>query len=207
MRMAMEDGELCHGDPATAERRRSAPDRGTAMDSGRRGGRGPHPPLVERRHELHGRRSSARAASSRPILRRAAGPTQIVETINGTYCRVLEDRHASRPHFARLLLQHRPGGGRRGKRDVAYSFDPRIAYDEQSQRFFVAGDDNPQGANSFIIAVSNSSDATAGWKAWKVASDPTELAVDGLSDARAQPRRRLPRRQHVPDPRKREPPR
>ena len=58
---------------------------------------------------------------------------------------------------------------------VTYSYDPRIAYDEQSQRFFVVGDDNPQGDNSFIIAVSNSSDATAGWKAWKVDSDPTNL--------------------------------
>ena len=55
---------------------------------------------------------------------------------------------------------------------TGFSFDPRIAFDGQSQRFFVAGDDNGGGANSFIIAVSNSADATAGWKAWKVNSDP-----------------------------------
>src|SRR4051812_25079876 len=109
-----------------------------------------------------------------PDTQGAAGPTQLVETINGVYSVYSKTgavvTQTSLDSFFNTALAAGGGGS-----VVGFSFDPRIAYDQQSQRFFVAGDDNPQDVNSFIIAVSNSSDATAGWKAWKVDSDPTNL--------------------------------
>src|SRR5262249_30239354 len=107
-----------------------------------------------------------------PDTQGAAGPTQLVEIINGAFAvysktGTLISRTSLDSFFNTALAAG--GGG-----SVAnFSYDPRIAYDEQSQRFFIAGDDNPQAANSFIVGVSNSSDATGGWKAWKVDSDPT----------------------------------
>ncbi len=107
-----------------------------------------------------------------PDTQGAAGPTQLVETLNGVYSVYSKTgavvARTSLDTFFNTALSAGGGGTVTG-----FSFDPRIAYDGQSQRFFVAGDDNAQGVNSFIVAVSNSSDATAGWKAWKVAADPT----------------------------------
>ncbi len=107
-----------------------------------------------------------------PDTQGAAGPTQLVETINNSVSIFSKTgallSQTSLDSFFNTALAAGGGG------TVAnFSYDPRIVYDPQSQRFFVAGDDNPQQHNSFIIAVSNSSDATAGWKAWKVNSDPT----------------------------------
>ena len=107
-----------------------------------------------------------------PDTQGAAGPTQLVETINNSFS-VFSKTGAliSQTSLDSFFNTALAAGG--GGTVTNFSYDPRIIYDEQSQRFFVAGDDNPDLANSFIIAVSNSSDATAGWKAWKVASDPT----------------------------------
>ena len=107
-----------------------------------------------------------------PDTQAAAGPTQIVETVNGSVTVYSKTgttvSQESLDTFFNTALSAGGGGS-----VVGYSYDPRISYDPQSQRFFVAGDDNGGGVNSFLIAVSNSSDATAGWKAWAVASDPT----------------------------------
>ncbi|MFI5460268.1 MAG: hypothetical protein ACHRXM_33035 [Isosphaerales bacterium] len=107
-----------------------------------------------------------------PDTQGAAGPTQLVETLNGTVSVFSKIgsllSQTTLDSFFNTALTAGGGGS-----VTSNSFDPRIAYDEQSQRFFVAGDDNGGAANSFLIAVSNSSDATAGWKAWKVNSDPS----------------------------------
>lgn len=108
-----------------------------------------------------------------PDTQGAAGPTQLVQTINGVFSIYSKTgaliSQSTLDSFFNTALSHGGGGT-----VTTYSYDPRIIYDTQSQRYFVAGDDNPDAANSFIIAVSNSSDATAGWKAWKVNSDPTQ---------------------------------
>jgi hypothetical protein len=52
-----------------------------------------------------------------------------------------------------------------------FAFDPRILYDPYSKRWFASAADAPGAANSFLIGVSNSSDPTAGWKAFKIDSD------------------------------------
>ena len=107
-----------------------------------------------------------------PDTQGAAGPTQLVETLNGVVSVFSKTgalaTQTDLDSFFNTALSAGGGGSVKG-----FSFDPRIAFDDQSQRFFVAGDDNGGAANSFIIAVSNSADATAGWKAWKVNSDPT----------------------------------
>ncbi len=107
-----------------------------------------------------------------PDTQGAAGPTQLVETINNSFTVFSKTgtlvEQTSLDSFFNTALAAGGGGT-----VTSYSYDPRIIYDPQGQRYFVAGDDNPDGVNSFIIAVSSSSDATAGWKAWKVNSDPT----------------------------------
>src|SRR6185436_2077396 len=52
------------------------------------------------------------------------------------------------------------------------AFDPRVLYDPHAQRWYALAVDNflgngVTGANSFLLAVSNSSDPTAGWKGFK----------------------------------------
>jgi hypothetical protein len=107
-----------------------------------------------------------------PDTQGAAGPTQLVETINGAVSVYSKTgTRISQTSLNSFFNTALAAGG--GGTVTNYAFDPRIIYDEQSQRFFVSGDNNVQAANSFIIAVSNSSDATAGWKALKVSSDPT----------------------------------
>ncbi len=109
-----------------------------------------------------------------PDTEGAAGPTQLVQVINNSMSIFSKTgaliSQTSLDSFFNTALS-KGGGGT----VTNFSYDPRILYDPQSQRFFVSGDDNPDKANSFIIAVSNSSDATAGWKAWKVASDPSDV--------------------------------
>lgn len=53
----------------------------------------------------------------------------------------------------------------------SFAFDPRVVYDQASQRWFAASVDNAGNANNFLVAVSNSSDATAGWKGFAIDSD------------------------------------
>src|SRR6478735_4668662 len=71
-----------------------------------------------------------------PDTQGAAGPTQIVETINGIYAVYSKTgtqlARTSLDSFFNTALAAGGGGS-----VVTYSYDPRIAYDEQSQRFFV----------------------------------------------------------------------
>ncbi len=51
------------------------------------------------------------------------------------------------------------------------SFDPRILYDPHARRWYAAAVDNGQHANSFLFAVSSSSDPTQPWTGFKIDSD------------------------------------
>ncbi len=53
----------------------------------------------------------------------------------------------------------------------SFSFDPRINYDAASGRWFAASVDNGGAANNYLVAVSNTSDPTAGWTGFKIDSD------------------------------------
>jgi hypothetical protein len=53
----------------------------------------------------------------------------------------------------------------------SFAFDPRVLYDSASKRWFAASVDNAFGPNNFLVAVSNSSDPTQGWKAFAIPSD------------------------------------
>src|SRR5262249_13169662 len=53
----------------------------------------------------------------------------------------------------------------------SFAFDPRVTYDSSSGRWFAASADNSLGPNNFLVAVSNSSDPTQGWKGFAIPSD------------------------------------
>ena len=53
-----------------------------------------------------------------------------------------------------------------------YSFDPRIVYDASTERWFATSVDNKKAANRILVAVSNTSDPTDGWKGYAFDGDP-----------------------------------
>ncbi|MBC8109244.1 MAG: hypothetical protein H7Z14_21840 [Anaerolineae bacterium] len=56
------------------------------------------------------------------------------------------------------------------------SFDPRVLYDPYSKRWFAcAADNSSSAASSFLVAVSNSADPTAGWKSFRIDADASNV--------------------------------
>ena len=98
----------------------------------------------------------------------AVGPTHVVEILNGRYA-VYRKSDGVRVQTS-TLNQFWTGAG---QTPTGSSFDPRILYDAASQRWFAASVDNARAANNFLVAVSKTSDPTAGWDAFKVDSDAT----------------------------------
>lgn len=99
----------------------------------------------------------------------AVGATQAVELLNGRY--VVYNKSTGAVQTSSNLNTFwtnagvTPSGG--------FAFDPRVVYDAGSGRWFAAAADNAGGVNSFLVAVSNTSDPLSGWKAFKIASDTT----------------------------------
>jgi hypothetical protein len=58
------------------------------------------------------------------------------------------------------------------------AFDPRVLYDPHAKRWYAVAVDNFNNGspllNSFLFAISNSSDPTAGWKGFKIDSDSND---------------------------------
>jgi hypothetical protein len=52
------------------------------------------------------------------------------------------------------------------------TFDPRVVYDKVTQRWFASALDSGSPTNNFLLAISNSSDPTAGWKGFSIAGAP-----------------------------------
>lgn len=98
----------------------------------------------------------------------AVGQNQIVELINGGY--TVFDKTTGAVIQRSTLDQFWTNSG---VTPTNSSYDPRILYDSSSQRWFAAALDNANQANNFLVAVSNSSDLTSGWKAFKIDSDST----------------------------------
>ena len=97
----------------------------------------------------------------------AVGPNHFVELVNGVY-RVY-DKAGSVVQTSSLdgfwtAAGVTPTG--------TFSFDPRVLYDPESERWFAASTDAPGQLNHFLLAVSNTSDPTAGWHAVALDSDP-----------------------------------
>jgi hypothetical protein len=101
------------------------------------------------------------------------GPTDVAQLINGTfsvYNKTTGAEIGSPQQSNNWWNQYLPNGQTvSGSR----AFNQRIVYDAAIGRWFAAGLDNPggSGGNSFLVAVSSSSDPTGSWSAFKIASD------------------------------------
>jgi hypothetical protein len=56
------------------------------------------------------------------------------------------------------------------------TFDPRVLYDPQTDRFFATALDNEGAPNRMLVAVSRDGDPTQGWTGFSFASDPSKTA-------------------------------
>jgi len=99
----------------------------------------------------------------------AVGPDQFVELLNGQYS-VYRNTDGVRVQSSTLNDFWRNAGVTPAG---SFAFDPRITYDSSSGRWFAAAADNSFGPNNFLVAVSNSSNPTQGWKAFAIPSDST----------------------------------
>lgn len=97
----------------------------------------------------------------------AVGEDHIVELFNGRYS-VYDKSSNTRVQTSTLdQFWTNTGVNFRG----SYTFDPRVAYDPFSQRWFAVSADNAGFDNNFLVAVSNSSDPTTGWTGFAIDSD------------------------------------
>lgn len=95
----------------------------------------------------------------------AVGPNHIVELINGRYA--VYDRSGTFQAASSLDDFWTHAGVSYGN----FTFDPRVLYDPFSSRWYATAVDNHSGANSILLAVSNSADPTAGWSGIAIDSD------------------------------------
>jgi PEP-CTERM motif-containing protein len=103
----------------------------------------------------------------------AAGPDQYVELLNGRYS-VYRNTDGVRVQTSTLNDFWRNAGVVPAG---SFAFDPRVLYDSASQRWFAASADNASGPNNFLVAVSNSSDPTQGWKGFAIPSDNNKSPI------------------------------
>ena len=96
----------------------------------------------------------------------AAGVDHFVELINGRYS-VYRKSDGARVQTS-TLNQFWTNAGQSA---TGNSFDPRVMYDPHARRWYAVAVDNGGGANSFLFAVSNTSDPTQPWSAFKFDSD------------------------------------
>ncbi|NOX54996.1 MAG: right-handed parallel beta-helix repeat-containing protein, partial [Planctomycetes bacterium] len=110
------------------------------------------------------------ATSIPPDTMGGVGPSHIVELLNGrfaVYNKLTGDRL-----LAKTLDEFWIDAGQTPQ-DSA--FDPRILYDPATGRWFAASVDDSDVPNNFLLAVSDGSDPTAGWTAFKIDSDSDDL--------------------------------
>src|SRR5262245_3766056 len=97
----------------------------------------------------------------------AVGIDHFVETINGNYA-VYRKSDGVRVQGSSLNDFWAAAGA---PHTGPYAYDPRVLYDPYVKRWYALSADNPQFANNFMFAISNSSDPTAGWTGFKIDSD------------------------------------
>lgn len=108
----------------------------------------------------------------------AVGPNHFVEFINdrfGVYAKTGGPRL-----FTSTDLQFWAAALPAGVTPNGTLTTPRIIYDPSSQRWFASALDGASGgvSNSFLVAVSNSADPTAGWHAFQLPADPLYWSDD-----------------------------
>ena len=97
----------------------------------------------------------------------AAGADHFVELLNGRYS-VYRKTDGLRVQTSTLNEFWRNAGVTPAG---SFAFDPRVIYDPSSKRWFAASVDNSFGPNNFLVAVTNSSSPTEGWKGFAIPSD------------------------------------
>ncbi len=96
----------------------------------------------------------------------AVGPDHIVTLINGRY-RTFDKLDGAQLE-SRTLDQF---WGDAGITPTNFSYDPRVQYDSEAQRWYAAALDNPRQNNRILFAVSDTADPTDGWTGFAVDSD------------------------------------
>jgi hypothetical protein len=104
-----------------------------------------------------------------PDTNGAVGPNHIVELINGAYA--LYNKSGG------LILSTGldtfwANAGVTVSGTFPSTFDPRIVYDPVTQRWFASSLDSGSPTNNFLLAVSKTSDPTAGWTGFLIAGAP-----------------------------------
>ena len=101
----------------------------------------------------------------------AVGPEHFVELLNGRYS-VYNKRDARRVQASSLNQFWANAGVTPAG---PFAFDPRIIFDRFSSRWFAVSADNSFNDNNFLLAVSNGSNPTQGWRGFAIDSDSANL--------------------------------
>jgi len=102
-----------------------------------------------------------------PDTQGAVGPSDITEFVNGEYD--VYDKTGN--HLQSSTLNQFWTNA--GVSFNSFTYDPRVVYDPFSNRWYAAAADNPGQQNNFLLAVSKTSDPTAGWTGFTINSDST----------------------------------
>lgn len=109
------------------------------------------------------------SSSFPPDTMGSVGPDHVVELVNGRY-----DVYRKSDGVKLQTSSLNQFWTAAGTSFTGSTFDPRVIYDASSGRFFAASVDNARGPNGFLLAVSTSSDPTAGWSAFRFDSDASD---------------------------------
>ena len=105
----------------------------------------------------------------------AVGPNHIVELINGAYA-VYNKSGGFVSSTGLDTFWANAGVTVSG--GFPSTFDPRVVYDPGTQRWFASALDSGSPTNNFLLAVSKTSDPTAGWTGFKITGAPGGLFTD-----------------------------
>ncbi|MBA2712753.1 MAG: hypothetical protein H0U55_04245 [Rubrobacteraceae bacterium] len=123
-----------------------------------------------------------RKGNSPPDTIGSVGPRHIVEMTNGAYA--MYDKSGTELDSGALSSFWKDAGLEDAQERPAL-YDPVVQYDPQSHRWFALTEDNSASTvvedpspSRILLAVSDSSDPTAGWKAYSWASNPPNTDPD-----------------------------